>query len=224
MKAIFFPFDVYERHRVVADKIFPGEMVLDVGGGVNALSKFVKNEVVVSNLNSGDVLADGRNLPFNNKCFDVVTSIDVIEHVPKKDRKKFINELLRVAKKKVIISAPLGNKQHIEAEKELLRLLVQRSLNSSYLEEHIKNGLPTNEELREYVRKFQHEISYSGDYRLNIFLTKIDTLRLPSPKLDRLFYLSKRLLNVILNLFYFPFMISHKMNFFSNRIYIIIKT
>ncbi len=90
VKTILLPFDVFERHQTVAKKIKPGETVLDVGGGVEALSQFVKNKVTVSNLKGGDILADGRELPLKDNSFDVATSIDVIEHVPQKDRKRFI--------------------------------------------------------------------------------------------------------------------------------------
>lgn len=47
---------------------------------------------------------DGYHLPYKDKSFDVITSIDVIEHVEKYD--EFITELLRVARKAVILSTP----------------------------------------------------------------------------------------------------------------------
>lgn len=157
-ESIFLPFDVFERHKTVAKSINSGESILDVGGGVDALNKFIKNKVVVSNLQSGDVLADGRNLPFKDNSFDIITSIDVIEHVPKKDRKKFAQELMRVARKKIIISAPLGTKQHIEAEKKLLELFKAKKMKSDFLEEHIKRGLPAFSEMKDYVQPFHFKV------------------------------------------------------------------
>lgn len=50
------------------------------------------------------VLYDGYNLPFKDNSFDVITSIDVIEHVDDYDR--FIKEMLRVARKSVILATP----------------------------------------------------------------------------------------------------------------------
>jgi 2-polyprenyl-3-methyl-5-hydroxy-6-metoxy-1,4-benzoquinol methylase len=47
---------------------------------------------------------DGERLPYDDDSFDVVTSIDVIEHVPDYDR--FVDELLRVARRAVVISTP----------------------------------------------------------------------------------------------------------------------
>jgi ubiquinone/menaquinone biosynthesis C-methylase UbiE len=47
---------------------------------------------------------DGYNLPYEDNSFDVVTSIDVLEHVEDYDR--FIEELLRVAKRIVMFGTP----------------------------------------------------------------------------------------------------------------------
>ncbi len=47
---------------------------------------------------------DGYSLPFPDKKFDVVTTVDVLEHV--EDFHRFIDELLRVAKRAVLISTP----------------------------------------------------------------------------------------------------------------------
>ncbi|MCJ7804962.1 hypothetical protein MUP35_04515, partial [Patescibacteria group bacterium] len=71
VKAILLPFDVFERHQTVAKKIKPGETVLDVGGGVDALGKFIKNKIIVVNLQSGDISTDGRELPLKDNSFDV---------------------------------------------------------------------------------------------------------------------------------------------------------
>jgi ubiquinone/menaquinone biosynthesis C-methylase UbiE len=223
MKSILLPFDVFERHKTVAKAVKTNETILDVGGGVDALSKFIKNKVTVTNLKSGDILADGRALPMEDNSFDVVTSIDVVEHLPKKDRKKFIEELLRVARIKVIVSTPLGTKQHLEAEKKLLSLFKEKKMKSDFIEEHVKRGLPTFSELKDYTQTYSYKFFYSGDYRLNRFLTMMDIKSLPNPKLDKIFYLLKRLLNLILNLFYFPFSGSENQEDFTNRIYLFIE-
>lgn len=102
-----------------------GDNVLDVGCGLgygmNILSikagavrgldvdqrsvDFCKQSLIGKNpkLLSVD-LYDGYQTSFKDKEFDVVTCVDVLEHV--KDYDRFIDELLRITKKAVIISTP----------------------------------------------------------------------------------------------------------------------
>lgn len=47
---------------------------------------------------------DGYHLPYKDNYFDVVTCVDVVEHV--EDYDKFIDELLRVTKRVVVIATP----------------------------------------------------------------------------------------------------------------------
>jgi ubiquinone/menaquinone biosynthesis C-methylase UbiE len=47
---------------------------------------------------------DGNDLPFPNETFDVVTCVDVIEHVD--DYNHLINEMLRISRKGVFLSTP----------------------------------------------------------------------------------------------------------------------
>jgi ubiquinone/menaquinone biosynthesis C-methylase UbiE len=50
------------------------------------------------------ILYDGKTIPFENDRFDIVTCIDVLEHV--EDYEKFLSELIRVSRKGVFISTP----------------------------------------------------------------------------------------------------------------------
>lgn len=47
---------------------------------------------------------DGYHLPYEDKFFDVVTCVDVLEHV--EDYDAFLDELVRVAKKTVVLDTP----------------------------------------------------------------------------------------------------------------------
>ncbi len=102
-----------------------GDKVLDVGCGLgyglNLLSikakstygvdvdpkavEYCKQNILGKNPRLQSVQAyDGYSLPFKDKEFDIVTTVDVLEHVEDYDR--FIDELIRVAKRAVIISTP----------------------------------------------------------------------------------------------------------------------
>jgi ubiquinone/menaquinone biosynthesis C-methylase UbiE len=55
-------------------------------------------------------LYNGYDLNFENEEFDVVTCVDVLEHVEDYDR--FLDELLRVSRKGVFISTPNRRPEH----------------------------------------------------------------------------------------------------------------
>lgn len=105
--------------------ITPQSKVLDVGCGLGygmAIMSVVAKEVhgidvdiKAVNYSRNEYLGNnpkirsiqkynGYKTPFPDKTFDVVTCVDVLEHV--KDYHKFLIELLRISKKYVIISTP----------------------------------------------------------------------------------------------------------------------
>jgi SAM-dependent methyltransferase len=61
---------------------------------VNALSK-VKSEKTVA--------IYGDSLPFEDDTFDVVISLDTLEHIPKDKRQKFLSEIKKAAKKTTLL-------------------------------------------------------------------------------------------------------------------------
>ncbi len=60
------------------------------------------------------VLYNGKKLPFKDNFFDVVTCIDVIEHV--EDYEAFLAELIRVSKRAVIIATPNRRPEYTEPD------------------------------------------------------------------------------------------------------------
>lgn len=54
------------------------------------------------------VLSDVRHLPARNGAFDVVVSLDVVEHFPKSEALALIAELERVARRLVVLLTPNG--------------------------------------------------------------------------------------------------------------------
>jgi SAM-dependent methyltransferase len=57
---------------------------------------------------------DGETLPYPDDRFDIVTTIDVIEHVP--DYQRFLAELVRVARRAVIVSTPNRRPEHTNTD------------------------------------------------------------------------------------------------------------
>lgn len=61
---------------------------------------------LLANLPAGSILRhyDGKTLPFQDRAFDLVTCIDVLEHVP--DYQSLLREMVRVSRRYVIVSTP----------------------------------------------------------------------------------------------------------------------
>lgn len=85
------------------------------------------------------------SLPFRKNSYDVVISVDVLEHLPKEQREKSIHEMLRVAKKLAVIVVPTGELS--EAQDRRLQAHWRKTFNypNQFLDEHVKNGLPTTD-------------------------------------------------------------------------------
>jgi hypothetical protein len=54
------------------------------------------------------LLMDVRKLTFKPKSYDAVLALDLIEHLSKKEGKKLIDDMEKIAKKKVIVFTPNG--------------------------------------------------------------------------------------------------------------------
>jgi hypothetical protein len=169
-RRLAYPRDTWERHLIVASAVAGPGSVLDVGGRPGELASFLpESHVTALNVDEpADVVSDGDRLPFADGSFDLVTSLDVLEHLPRERRRQHLEELVRVARSQVVACCPLGTEAHVEAERELagwFRSAIGRP--HRFLEEHLANGLPTETELRELVRNlpFAFEVTFQGDFR-----------------------------------------------------------
>lgn len=65
---------------------------------------------------------DVRKLPFRNKSFDAVISLQVLEHLTKKEAWKVLKKMEKIAKKQVIVATPIGEMYHPAVDKNKLQL------------------------------------------------------------------------------------------------------
>lgn len=163
--------DTFERHALTARlaRPFAPQTVLDVGGARGGLARFLRGPAITSaNVDaSGDLQYDGRVLPFAGASFDLVTAIDVLEHLPSAQRGDLIDEIARVARLGFILAAPLGTPYHVEVEQRAARLFADdnRSDMRRFLREHLDNGLPTLRELEALLGPYEHALLFAGDCR-----------------------------------------------------------
>ncbi len=154
MNPIKLPFDQYQRYRVVTDAIESVReghaplKVLDVGGSPGTLLDFLPDDDIyildrVSSPAGKFICGSGASLPFGDRAFDIVTGVDVLEHIAPGVREAFVRELKRVSKKYVFIAAPFGTEAVAEAESILYDIIkAAKGEKHAFLKEHMEYGLP----------------------------------------------------------------------------------
>jgi len=170
-RRLMLPPDTWERHTIVGQLAGDPETVLDVGGVAGQLSLFLPAaQITALNLGSedADVHFDGLRVPYPDNSFEVVVSLDVLEHIERPERALHIAELARVAARRMILCCPLGTPEHIDAERELSEWYRDAVGNGHrFLDEHLEQGLPTEREIREMAAAagLDAELHFHGDFR-----------------------------------------------------------
>lgn len=167
-EAFFFPrtIDLWTRYSDVLEELYFSKncSILEVGAGAIGLQTFLHNfhGIIISSDVSRDALRVGRvkeavvcdacYLPFRRASFDVIVSVDVLEHIPKPKRSKCFDEFARVCLKRLIIHFPaVSTDRNFDAKKydQMFQSFYLRlfSTEDSATMEHIKNEHPLVEEI-----------------------------------------------------------------------------
>jgi hypothetical protein len=171
------PFDQYQRYRItalVAEAAAASRQAeagsgplraLDVGGHFEDLEGKARRPIaeflpawqtwtldLPANPLPGYIRGRGDRLPFADHQFDLVSSVDVLEHVPPGSRPELLNEALRTSRRLVLLAAPFDSPQVIRAE-QLLADFVERTCGyvQGQLREHRECGLPGLDATRGYL-------------------------------------------------------------------------
>ncbi len=115
-------FRLFAADAALARLVRPGETVADIGcsdgrgsevlgtldsTGFDIYEPALRAAVATGRRRRG-VMADVRRLPVRNHSFDVVVSLDVVEHFPKPEALDLVSELERVARRLVVLLTPNG--------------------------------------------------------------------------------------------------------------------
>ena len=142
-----------------------GLSVLDVGSGGKGISGFlsplkwnyfaldIQKDAFKNLKKAHKVVGDGCRLPFRDKIFDVVISVDTAEHIPKSIRHNFYQELKRVHKKKIVITCPIQSNDGLFQGKRYditFQYLYQKEkgIEEPNTAQHIASDHPTMNEIK----------------------------------------------------------------------------
>lgn len=138
-----------------------GTIILDVGGFDGALALFLPS-LRVWVIDPQTTGGDGLNMPFPDKHFDVVVSIDALEHLPRKDRSKFLQELVRVTRSNIFINFP-------EARSTVVQKTVLSLLDNRFIQEHVDYQLPTSKETINFLKEICPNVEINITSYVNIY-------------------------------------------------------
>lgn len=136
--------------------------ILEIGSGTIGITRFYKGVIVgidieqerYSNPRLKYLNASATNLPFKDKSFDVVISVDTLEHLSRKQQLKMVNEAYRVSRKYILLTYPIGfNKYH--------KLLIKRYRKTELgeaLSEHIYGGTPNGNEIKKALKNKKYKL------------------------------------------------------------------
>ena len=89
------------------------------------------------------VVGDVRQLPFQDRTFDVVVAIDLLEHVASEDRPRALEEMIRVTRRRLIVACPTGAAALAVDE----RLAARLRFVPGWIQEHLEQGFPDANEV-----------------------------------------------------------------------------
>ena len=161
------PWDRYMRLKVVSDHLRrlvgtkKRARILDVGGFDGALALFL-SEYEVDLIDPATTSGSGLEIPLSDREYEIVVSIDVIEHVTPDKRSMLIKELTRISNSICLINFP--NKATMPAQE-----LVYALTGNSFVREHVELGLPEKRWVMEEMQSHQFDCQVVPNTNLAIW-------------------------------------------------------
>lgn len=170
--------DVELRYRAVQRALAPlvarGASVLELGAGAVSIGRYLGCRVTAVDTsfdlrrNSSTARVQGSvcALPFRDEAWEVVCSIDMLEHIPPALRAVAVAEMLRVARRVLVVAVPAGEAAYREDMWTHEYYIQHHGSPHRFAKEHVEYGLPTREGI---ISAFDDAAArYSRSLSLNI--------------------------------------------------------
>jgi len=148
----YVPVIEFVRHATADGQV---QTILEVGSGARGLGTYLDGSFFGCDItfeepplvNMRPVIASAATLPFDDRAFDLVVSVDMIEHISPEGRGRVLQEISRVARRYALIACPQGRMAR-RADEFLAAYYRARSIQRpSWLQEHLQGLYPTNHEI-----------------------------------------------------------------------------
>lgn len=147
--------------------------ILEIGSGSLGIAPYFKRKIDAIDVDFSGPQTDlisklkGKawDLPFRKNSYDVSISVDVLEHIEPNLREKAVYEMLRVTKQLAIIVVPSGEDSEMQDRKLQAKWNQVFKEKNQFLEEHVKNGLPTAEEILVFIDKSSRKLGKTAKTR-----------------------------------------------------------
>jgi hypothetical protein len=144
----------------------PEASLLEVGASSTGITPYVSSTVVGADATFPNPIAERlipvvtrHPLPFRDTSFDVVVSLDTFEHIPRELRQDIITEMLRIARRWVIIGFPEGDAAEEHDAAMETYFTNQHGSPHPFFVEHREYKVPRLGELDAYVHNACDQLS-----------------------------------------------------------------
>lgn len=170
--------------------------ILEVGSGQDGISAYLRRPVIGCEIRFpgppgrylAPVAGSATALPFGDESIDVVLVMDTLEHIPAPQRAQALGEAMRVARTRIIIGGPMGERART-ADDELAAFYRARGLTiPDWLHEHLIEGAPEISDVVEPLRAAGWIVDARGNENagLHLALMKAESKRLGYRALGRI--------------------------------------
>jgi len=140
--------------------------VLEIGSGSKGVTRFFRHPVTGVDVefqeHKDPLLTEIRlpaqkGLPFKNNEFDVVLSVDTVEHIPRKERDAALKEMLRVSNRHILLAYPA---RWTKWDERVLRKWPKDLDTYQNIKEHYDCGMPDGSEVERVFKNCKIERRY----------------------------------------------------------------